>query len=45
MIKVGFGSFDNLAQVTNCKMPAKFGYSKRATKFEKISHLKFDSTG
>ena len=26
------------------KFPLKFGYSEKATKFEKIFHLKFDVT-
>ena len=37
---------DNVLPVmpVNTKLLVKFGYSEKATKFEKIFHLKFDAT-
>ena len=36
------GIFHNLSSIKTALV--KFGYSEKATKFEKIFHLKFDAT-
>ena len=39
-----FGIWNDIWMKLITKLKLKFGYSEKVTKFEKISHIKFDAT-